>query len=161
MAKDFSFAERGRAECSLDNVCRKREIVGGDCGGESSIGCLWVDRGVHLVGGSGREGDGVRGCGGYRLVGVEREDIGEARWLVQEGLQVSIGFENSRCDEDVVVADYLLGLLAYESEESGLGHGRRRLSVVDGSQEGGCCSGGVFGMLRGSIDSLRVHERLG
>ena len=79
---------------------------------------------------------------------------------MQEGLQFGVGFENARCDEDVVMADNFFGLLAYESEKSDLGHGRRRLSVVDGSKEGGGRSVGMFGMLGGSIDRLRVHERL-
>ena len=61
----------------------------------------------------------------------------------------------------MIVADNLLGLLAYESEESGLGHGGRGLSVVDGSKEGGGCSVGMFGMLGGRIDRLRVDERFG
>ena len=80
---------------------------------------------------------------------------------MQESLQFGVGFEYARCDEDIVVADYFFGLLAYESEKGGLGHGERCLSVVDGSKEGGCCRVGMFSMLGGSIDRLRVHERFG
>jgi hypothetical protein len=115
----------------LDDVCGEREVVGGDGGGEGGVGCFGVDGGVHFVGGCGREGDGAGGCGGHRFVGVEGEDIWEARGLVQEGLQVRIGLEDRRRDENVIVADDLFCLLAYEGEESSFCHGRRRLSGVD------------------------------
>ena len=59
------------------------------------------------------------------------------------------------------MADYLFCLLAYESKEGGLGHGRRRLSVVDGPKQGGGCCVGMFGIPGGSIDCLRVDKRFG
>lgn len=161
LAEDFSFAERGRAEGRLDDVCCEGEIVGGYGGGESGVGGFGVNGSVDLVRCGGGEGDGVGGCGGYGFVGVEGEDVWEAGGLVQEGLQLGVSLEDCGCDEDVVVAHNFFGLLAYEGEESDFCHGRGSLSSVDGSQEGRCCCVAVFRVLGSRIDGLRVDKRLG